>query len=259
MSYAHFFRDERQLEKDYIINLMLKVFSINKISTVTDFKGGTALYMFHGLNRFSEDLDFTYIGKDTKIANNINSLIDPVLKDFELSYHISKNKGNILSRDQIGNVSRICTELFVEGPLFATTNKRHKIKIDISLRDDTLMNPQPTMLVSKYADIGAILLPKMPIDEMLAEKFSAIIERTKARDIYDAYFIIKFKGIRYEQKLVRDKMEKRGEEFNRSSLESKIKNFDEKLWKEELSSLVKDLPDLKEVKSILLNEMNSTK
>ncbi len=254
-SFAHFFSDERQLEKDYLVNLMLKVFSINKISTDTEFKGGTALYMFHGLDRFSEDLDFTYTGKDTEIISRIDSLVAPVLKDFELSYRISKNKGNILVKDSNNRISGIRTELFVEGPLFATTNMLHKIKLDISFRDDAIMKPEPARMTSKYADIGTIILPKMNIVEMLVEKLSAIVERTTARDLYDAYFMIKFKDIRCDQGLVAEKMRRRGERFDRGLLENRIKGFKESLWKEELSSLLKSLPKLTEVKNTLLDSL----
>ena len=254
-SFAHFFSDERQLEKDYLVNIMLKVFSVNKISTDTEFKGGTALYMFHGLDRFSEDLDFTYTGKKNGIAGHIDSLLASVLKDFELSYTISKNKGNVLVKDSNGKVSGTRTELFIEGPLFATTNVRHKIKLDVSFRGDAIMEPEPARMTSKYADIGTILLPKMHIEEMLAEKLSAIVERTKARDLYDAYFMVKFKSTGYDQGLVEEKMRRRREEFGRNLLERRIKAFKESLWREELSSLLKALPKLAEVKRTLLGAL----
>ena len=255
MSFAHFFSDERQLEKDYLVNLMLKVFSVNKISADTEFKGGTALYMFHSLDRFSEDLDFIYTGRDTGMASRIDSVLAPVLKDFELSYRISKNKGNVLVKDSNGNALGMRTELFIEGPLFATTNVRHKIKLDISFRDDAIMDPEPARMTSKYADIGTILLSKMRIEEMLAEKFSAIVERMTARDIYDAYFMVKFKNTGYDQGLVEEKMRRRGEKFDRNLLERRIKTFKESLWREELSSLLKALPKLAEVKHTLLDAL----
>lgn len=255
LSFAHFFGDERQLEKDYLVNLMLKVFSINRISTVTEFKGGTALYMFHGLDRFSEDLDFTYTGKDTEIAGRIDSLVAPVLKDFELSYSISKNKGSILVKDPNGNISGMRAELFIEGPLFATTSVRHKIKLDISFRNDAIMKPEPARMTSKYTDIGTIMLPKMRIEEMLAETLSAIVERTKARDLYDAYFMIKFKSMGCDRELVAEKMRRRGEKFDGGLLKNRIKTFKENLWGEELSYLLKALPKLAEVKDTLLDAL----
>ena len=47
-------------------------------------------------------------------------------------------------------------------------------------------------------------------------------------------------------------MRRRGEGFDRNLLEGRIKAFSESLWKEELSSLLKELPKLAEVKHTLL-------
>ncbi|EQD44541.1 protein containing DUF1814, partial [mine drainage metagenome] len=116
LSFLHFFQDERMLEKDYIINLMLKTISINKLSDFLVFKGGTALYLFYGLDRFSEDLDFTYTGSADELVRGIDSFIDPAVRDFELSYNIRKEKRNIAVKDSSGVVSGIRSELFVEGP-----------------------------------------------------------------------------------------------------------------------------------------------
>ncbi len=58
-----------QQEKHYIQSLILN--SLSELPLV--FKGGTYLWFFHGLKRFSEDLDFTYNGKD------IETTVFPVL------------------------------------------------------------------------------------------------------------------------------------------------------------------------------------
>jgi len=254
-SFANLFKDNRQLEKDYLLNLMLKVISLNKISQSLELKGGTALYLFHGLDRFSEELDFSYVGK--KMILKIDSLIEPVMHDFSLSYKISKSKGNVIIRDEKG-ISGIRSEFFIEGPLFNKTGKRHKIKIDISIRNDLLMKPEQAMLVSKYSDIGTILLYKMPLQEMLAEKLCAILERAKARDLYDAYFILKYKGLEYEELIVAKKFEKRGKTFKREHLLSAINNVSKDLWKEELQYIVPRLPDLSEVKDFISNKISAS-
>lgn len=255
LSFSHFFSDERQLEKDYLINLMLKTISVNKISVDLEFKGGTSLYLLNGLDRFSEDLDFTYIGKGENITEKIDSLIEPVIADFSLSYNIGKNKGNIIIRDDKGEVTGIRTEMFIEGPLFTRTRARHKIKIDVSTRNDTIMEPESTRLVSRYPDVGSMLLCAMPVEEVLAEKFCAIIERTKARDIYDAYFMLKYKGLGYNEKIVREKLAKRNEKFSVNLISKHVKSFKESTWKEELGYLVKELPKLSGVKSFLSSSM----
>ncbi|EFD92374.1 MAG: hypothetical protein BJBARM5_0891 [Candidatus Parvarchaeum acidophilus ARMAN-5] len=66
------FMDVRQLEKSYLQTLLLyELYARFEKSLV--FKGGTALKFFYGLNRFSEDLDFTYNG-GYETANLINSI-----------------------------------------------------------------------------------------------------------------------------------------------------------------------------------------
>ncbi len=245
--FSHFFIDTRQLEKDYLINLMLKTISINRISNDLEFKGGTALYLFHGLDRFSEDLDFLYIGKNIITYRDINSHLESVIKDFDLSYKASKNKGNIIVRDVHGNILGIRTELSIEGPLFDKTNTHQKIKIDISARNDIIRKPGVVKLVSKYEDIGTILIYKMSIEEMLTEKFCALIERERARDLYDIYFIMKYKGIKYNEEMFVEKLARKGIVLNKKIITERIDNMSISLWKEELSHIIRELPALAEV------------
>jgi predicted nucleotidyltransferase component of viral defense system len=250
LSFSHYFSDTRQLEKDYLINLMLKVISINKISDELVFKGGTALYLFYGLDRFSEDLDFTYTGK-TPIAKVVDSYLNPIIEDFSLNYVIRKKKGNIIIRDENGKITGVRTELFIEGPLFGRTGVGHKIKIDISARNDIIMKPKAEKLASKYSDIGTMLVYVMDVEEMLIEKFCALSERAKARDLYDIYFLLKYKNVKYDEKILVKKLYKRGETFNKKILIKSIDKINAGLWNEELSYLVRNLPGLAGVKSFV--------
>lgn len=255
MSFSHFFQDDRQLEKDYLLNLMLKTVSVNKISNYLEFKGGTALYMFNGLDRFSEDLDFTYIGKDALAKEMADALITPVIKDFSLSYNVAKNRGNIIVKDERGNVSGTRTEIFIEGPLFIRTGTRHKIKIDISTRNDTIMKPEHANLVSKYNDIGTMLVYKMPTEEILTEKLCAIAERSKARDLYDVYFLLRYKSASFDEKMLDEKFDRRKEPLDKKAVIDAVHGTDESSWKEELYYLIKELPELTTVKSFVIDKI----
>ena len=258
LKFGNLFSDERQLEKDYLLNLMLKTISINRISNYLEFKGGTALYMLQGLDRFSEDLDFSFIGDVPGIGARIDSLIEPIVKDFERSYSITKNKGNVLVKDENGLLAGIRSELFVEGPLFAKTGRRHKIKIDISVRQDLIMKPESLSFVSKYYDIGTVVIYSMPVEELLAEKLCAIIERDEARDLYDAYFLIQRKSIGYNKELLNKKLKLRNEKYKERQLIGEIRGIKENRWKEELKYLVKDLPKLEDVKKQLIKALKSS-
>jgi predicted nucleotidyltransferase component of viral defense system len=113
------------------------------------------------------------------------------------------------------------------------------------------MKPEQVTLVSKYSDIGTMLLYKMPLQEMLAEKLCAITERAKARDLYTAYFILKYKDLKYNGTITSKKFEKRKEAFSRELLIKAIEETSENLWKEELQYIVLRILDLNEVKEFM--------
>ena len=257
LEYAHFFKDKRQLEKDYLLNLMLKIISVNRLSNYIAFKGGTALYMFYGLDRFSEDLDFTYFG-GKELHKEIDSYMDDIINDFGLSYRIRKEKGNMLIKEN-DMITGIRSELFIEGPLFGIEKKGHKIKIDISLRNDLVLKPLPQTIVSKYSDVGSITLYLLQINEMLAEKLCAIAERNKARDLYDAYFILKHKAARFDKKLFDKKAEKRGGKIGMADVVKGVTRIDSKKWSEELSYLIEPIPGLEEVQNFVLSKIGVNK
>jgi len=57
------------------------------VGTELVFKGGTALWFFYGLNRFSNDLDFTLAGKV-----DLDRLMERVRRGFEiLNFPIHEN------------------------------------------------------------------------------------------------------------------------------------------------------------------------
>ena len=64
-------------EKDYLQDLILfSIYSI--VGKELVFKGGTCLYKFYKLNRFSEDLDFT-LTKKTDIKKTTDKIISDLM------------------------------------------------------------------------------------------------------------------------------------------------------------------------------------
>ena len=86
-----------QQEKHYIQTIALR--SIYASTNDLAFKGGTCLWFFHGLNRFSEDLDFTLVAKELELKD----LPVEVKKDLEV-YGID-SEIRILKDDGISVVS----------------------------------------------------------------------------------------------------------------------------------------------------------
>ncbi len=255
------FADERQLEKDYLINLMLKIFSMTELSARALFKGGTAMSLFYGLDRFSEDLDFTYMYKEGETEKDALVVIDRgvgrILADYNSNYTVRKSKTGVLGRNADGSMRDVRNEFFIEGPLFSRTGRSHKIKLEVSLRRDVISAPKTAeKLISKYRDIGSMLLYVMGENEILSEKECALIERDKARDLYDMYFLLRYKGVKFDRGMFARKKDLRGEMLSLGTLRSRISKFDGKQWKEELSYLLKQLPEVSEVKKTILKDMD---
>lgn len=244
------FRDLRQLERDYLLTLLLNIMS-SEFTADLVFKGGTALKYFYGLNRFSEDLDFSYDGaSDISIRKMINDKIDRALKRFGMQYKIVEHESR--ANREKGSVIGISHTVRVAGPLNRSSNQLQNMKIDVSLRRDMVDKPVLKYMSPIYPDIATFSVVTMDIEEILAEKIAAIIEMDKMRDIYDAYYLLEIKKINYNDGIVATKLAKRHESFDKNKLKAKIDTTLNKMkWRSELSYLVDSLPENTEVVSRL--------
>ena len=102
----------------------------------------------------------------------------------------------------------------------------------------------------KYPEIRVVNSLCLSINEVLAEKLRALSSRTKGRDLYDVWFLLKA-GVRIDKKLFKQKMaviEKK------PLIEISISKID---WAHELEILLDKPPDFKlvkeEVKKFLKN------
>ena len=140
----------------------------------------------------------------------------------------------------------------VKGPLNQRLEQLQNIKIDISLRDDLIRQPELRYLLPIYPDITTFSIPVMSLEEIVAEKIAAMIERNKMRDVYDVYFLVAIKNVQYNEKMVIEKMLRRGEVFQKIDLIKKLGEVQNKMkWKSELAYIVNPLPDNLEVISML--------
>lgn len=240
------FKDPRQLERDYLLTLLLdEICSVFTNELV--FKGGTALKYFYGLNRFSEDLDFSYSGtNDTSSRRAINEGISIALKRFGMQYEVVSHEHR--AKKENGIVLGINHVIRVAGPLNKASGQLQNINMDLSLRNDILEKPELKYMSPVYPDITTFSILTMAAEEILAEKIAAIIERDKMRDIYDVYYLVEIKKIKYDKRLLLKKLSKRNEIFDEKVLKKKISSALNKMkWKSELSYLIEKLPDNEEV------------
>ena len=151
------------VHKTILFQILKDIYSDTTISPLLGFKGGTAALMFHGLTRFSVDLDF--------------DLLDESKEDyiFERVIKIAKNYGT-LKESRKKRFNLFC--------LLSYEDKAHNIKIEINRRQ----------FGSKYeikTYLGVSMLVMVPGD-MFANKLMAMHERIgkTSRDIYDVWFFL---------------------------------------------------------------------
>lgn len=219
-----------QIEKDYLQHLFLLFLSRHTKDQLI-FKGGTALQKVYGLNRFSIDLDFTL---QKKLKNKTMKRIIEDIKIFGFECEYEREKENL----------GITFKLKINGPLYDGTEKsKSTLRIEISKREKILLEPEVKEIVPIYPDLHPYTILIMQLNEILAEKIRAIIVRTKARDVYDLWFLLR-KNVKMDENLINKKLEFYKKIFKRKRLISNIKTIG-KVWKSELKPLVTFLPSFK--------------
>jgi len=216
-----------QAEKDYLQHQFLHAF-YSKTTTEFAFKGGTCLQKTMGLDRFSEDLDFTATS-DADSEKAVAASLD-AMDEFKPS--ISKKRNDERS---------VSFKVQLQGPLFNGESKSlQHLTLEISLREKLLLPPQARRIVPIYDDIRPYTVYALDSAEIMAEKIRALMTRDKARDVYDAWFLVK-KGVRTELNSVNSKLSYYGLSFSQDAFVSAIRSK-EKIWRD-LSVLMRDPPD----------------
>jgi len=211
-------------EKDYLLELLLYIISDDRRSLV--FKGGTALYKFYSLNRFSEDLDFDVVGK----RFDTDKMIKKIVRNLELT----GMQRTITEKMEHGNETNI--RFAIRGPLYdGNKNNMSRVTLNISRRErpKSILNK---LLVATYPEIPSFELSVLDVEEMAAEKIRCILTREKPRDIYDLWFLSK-KGVTINASLVNKKLKIYGLKFNLEAFLEKI-NEKRNMWKRDLQDLI---------------------
>ncbi len=139
------------------------IYSDISIGSALGFKGGTALYLFYNLSRFSVDLDFDLLDGSkkeivfkniTKIVNKYGLLKEKREKYFTLFWLLSYEKGV------------------------------DHIKVEISTRSSGNKYE-----VKNYLGLSALVMKR---EDMFANKLTALLDRKRLanRDIFDIWFML---------------------------------------------------------------------
>ena len=179
------------------------------------FYGGTCLRIFHGLNRFSEDLDFALLEKDPSFK--LDSYFPYLEKEF-LSYGIDINieqkkkedNNDIQSAFLKGNTLILMMSFFPKSDDARKVISNQKTKIKFEIDTD---NPKGGKTEIRYKNLPTSYEVRV-FDEptLFAGKIHAILCReynhhVKGRDYYDYLFYVG-----------------KGSKINLEYLENKLKN-----------------------------------
>ena len=204
--------DETNAMKEIIQEIVICGLSRGGFFNEAAFYGGTALRIFYGLNRFSEDLDFALLkpNKDFDLSKYF-PFIEKEVQAYGLNLSITEKEktkdSNIMSAFLKGDTKEHILIFFPNENMQNTTSlKNIKIKFEVDI------NPPSG---AKY-DLKYKLLPSPHqvklYDEasLFAGKIHAILcrnwnYRTKGRDLYDYIFYLS-KNISVNIELVKEKL-----------------------------------------------------
>ena len=165
------------------------------------FYGGTALRIFHGLNRFSEDLDFSLLEKNS--AFELAPYLEGVKNEFaalgmQVTF-IQKSKATTSAIDSAFLKSEtLWGELLVETnlPQLSLSQKPSiKIKLEVDTQPPLLFETENKLLIKPFSFyVNCFTLPYLFAGKMHALLFRKWKERVKGRDWYDLDWYIK-KGV----------------------------------------------------------------
>jgi predicted nucleotidyltransferase component of viral defense system len=191
----------KNAERDYLLDTCL--YTVSKYGRGLAFKGGTALYKLHNLNRFSEDLDF--VAEKRKV--DLQTLQDEIVR-------ASRLIGMAVRSSEPDEHQRgVNLQMFFNGPLYdGTKGSTTRVIINVSLRERP-NHVELRMYNPLFKELGSFELKVLRVDELLAEKVRAVMTRDKPRDVYDAWFLLK-NGVKLDKGLVDKKLKLYHERFS---------------------------------------------
>lgn len=204
------------------------------------FKGGTALKILFGSNRYSEDLDFT-----TNLNQvEIDTITEKALAELQKEY----SNISIKNLDALQGISKK-----ISLPV-GISSQSLTIKLDFSQRENVI-DPRVGTIYTNLPITTTSVIKHLSDEEILAEKFRAIINREKGRDLYDFLFLLK-RGVKFNLKLVKEKLSFYNEKYDQNLFIDKIKNWDEKELDNDLRKFLplKDRAIIPNIKDLLLGK-----
>lgn len=182
--------NELNIMREYFQHLFLSYFYKLEGAENILFKGGTALRFIYGSPRFSEDLDFSMFNiKPYKLKKSIEDLFTKVLVEIE-NVGIKVDLGPKPGPTKEGYYGDASFKIY-DYPLVT-------VSINVSARDGRKITSEIEIIANDF--IPTYNLYHLSQEILIEEKIYALLERKKARDFYDIYYIMRKNLLTLEQK-----------------------------------------------------------
>lgn len=248
--------DKKNAIKEIVQEVVLCGLSRGGFFRDAAFYGGTALRIFYGLDRFSEDLDFSLVSQNLDFdLTKYFSYIENETKSLGLNFSVSEKEksidSNVKSAFLKGNTKEHILTFYEESNDTNIINKDETIKIkfevDVNPPMGATFETKFGLLPSPYQ----VRLYDMP--SLFAGKIHACLcrnwkSRVKGRDFYDYVFFLamgaKVNLVNLKAKLVQSKYIAEEYDLNienlKALLNERFSNMDFAQAKEDVLPFVKD-------------------
>lgn len=174
---------KRAILREFLQTKILSLIYQEKISQNLFFVGGTSLRLLHGLDRFSEDLDFD--------AVKINS--HQILKLIKIVAQRLQRENIVVEFYQNTTIKKSYYELRFPDlltQLQLTSNTEEKLMIKLDIESFWRGQKRETVFISRYGFLTTIVTKSL--EQMVVEKLVAYLQReeTQPRDLYDLVWLL---------------------------------------------------------------------
>jgi hypothetical protein len=165
------------------------------------FYGGTALRIFHGLNRFSEDLDFSLLEINPEFS--LESYFEGIISEFEaIGMNVSIREKKKTKQTKVDSAflksETVWRELVLDGIIPQSGVKVSpglKIKIEVDCEPPLGFETEEKLLLKPFSFyVKCFTLPNLFAGKMHALLFRNWGTRVKGRDWYDLEWYVR-KGV----------------------------------------------------------------
>ena len=212
----------------------------------TAFYGGTCLRIFHGLGRYSEDMDFTLLKEDPSF--NIENYFPAIIAEFK-----ALGRDVVITKKEKRNFGKVESAFLKDDTnvynLAFQTEKSLKIKIEVDTQPPLGFQTEQKLLLQPFSFMTrCVTLPDLFAGKMHALVFRKWGHRIKGRDWYDFEWYVR-NGVPLDFEHFRQRaIDFNGEDLNKEDflrlLTERLSTADIKSVKNDVASFVKNPSEL---------------